>query len=169
MKNINYTKKGFSLAEILVYVSISTMLLLTLVSFVILIKKTEKDSSDKWALERDARKIFSVVENSLIDSTKLTLPTSGSVDNQLRLTTTGSFNPTRIYLDNENLKIDRNGDIEGINSSNVIVSSFSVKNLSNGVVPENFSVNFVLSATSSDGSLISKSYSSSFTLRDYTP
>jgi competence protein ComGC len=167
---IKITKKikGFTLLETMVYISITTILFLSLTSFVLFMKNVENNADSKWAIERESRKIFSFFEIVLDDVKAVELPIDSNNGELIRFDIrTQANDPTEIYYENGNLFIDIGGKIEQINSGNVFVSNFNVYNLSDNSKPETFRINFSLNSTTSENKIITESFYSTFTLRDY--
>lgn len=155
---------GFTLVETILYISIVSILFLSLSSFIIFMTRIEEDSNVKWEIERESRKIITVFEDVLNNSTGVISPSSGNSDNQI------TFNGPiliSIYLNSNNLEIDRGGNIEIINSDLVTISDFVIDNYSESIVPETIKINFTLNSEDSTGNLLSESFTTSFTLRDY--
>jgi type II secretory pathway pseudopilin PulG len=161
-------KTGFTLLETMVYISITTILFLSLTSFVLFMKNVENNADSKWAIERESRKIFSFFEIILNDTKGIDLPNDGNNAQLIRFDiTTPSNDPSEIYFENRNLFLDIGGDVEKINSDNVFISDFNIYNLSDNSKPETFRVSFTINSTTTENTIISENFYSTFTLRDY--
>ena len=159
---------GLTLLEIMVYISITTILFLSLTSFILFMKNVEKNADSKWAIERESRKVFSLFDIVLNDSKAVDLPSSGNNGQLIRFDIrTLANDPTEIYSSNGNLFIKVGSNVEQINSSNTFVTNFNVYNLSDNSKPETFRVTFTLNSTTTENTVISENFYSSFALRDY--
>lgn len=156
--------KGFTLIETLLYISITSILILSISSFVLFMMSIEKDAESRWLIERESRKIITVFEDLVNNSTGINSPTFGNSSNEVIF---DGLVLNKIILNNTDLEIDRGGDLEKINSENIRITNFNITNYSNDLIPEIIRVEFTLESEGRNNEIFSENFITSFTLRDY--
>lgn len=85
---ITYANKtsGFTLIELLVYIAISSILILSLVTYIVLVIKLEKRSAIRNTVAEEVVHVEATLRHTLRSASAIVSPSPGSTDNSLRVT-----------------------------------------------------------------------------------
>lgn len=125
-------KRGFTLIEVLLYVSLSVLLLGALSATVILTLESRARAHVTNEVEQQASFIFNRIEQIAQDSSAITSPVAASTGSSLTISRDSpSDNPTTLSLSGTTLMITRGGNSStALHNDQIEVTNFVVSNLS---------------------------------------
>lgn len=156
--------KGFSLLELLMYIGLTSTMLLVISSFFIVTLQSRVKNQTIAEVEQQGLKVMQVITQEIKNSTALTSPTQGTAASTLSL----NSGATVFDLFNNAIRIDKGTPID-LTSSRVIASNLSFYNLSYTGTPGIVRVQFTLSYNNLSGKNeyeYSQTFYSSVSLRD---
>jgi hypothetical protein len=155
MKNKqNYKNKGFSLVEVLVYISILTLVLSIIIGSLITMAQIQERVIAGKAVDRSAvvaldRLLREVRLSDSVDTINSVFNVSESI---LSVEREGVSGPLMFYVLNDVFYLEKEGETYRLINENVTVENFFVKRVNSGE-SEAVRVNLVLSYPYSDGSV----------------
>lgn len=140
MKKIKIPNAGFTLVEMLMYMGLSAIFLVSLSQIFVLIANIRLESEATSAVQQDGQYLLSRFEYDLGRSTSITLPPLGQNGNTLQT------NVFTLALDGSgNLQLTEGALIDNLNSSNSKLSNLSFLHL--GTTPKDtVQVSFALTS-----------------------
>ena len=159
-------KKGITLVEVLVYIAIFSLSISALVSYFLMINVINIKNNTISMLENDSRYIFSLLENSIINSNEVIYPLLGMASSTLIIDGKEGDPDLKIYEENSALYIEEIGEnIYNLSSDNLLISDLEF--FVSGENGKNVKISFLLEVriASSKEFEYSKKYYNSFTLR----
>ncbi|MCC6448209.1 MAG: prepilin-type N-terminal cleavage/methylation domain-containing protein [Chitinophagaceae bacterium] len=134
--NFKYTKKGFSLFEMVIYVAILAVILLVTTNALILVLSSFRNISSTVNLQSSAIISLNKIQNTLKNGTEIVLAESVfNVDNGIltlnSINNDGFVSKYKFYVEDGRLKLDINGSFNKIlTTEDIIVKSFILRNIS---------------------------------------
>lgn len=149
-KNNRKTKKGFTLVEALLYVSIISALILMMSSFLYLILNSRTKSQAILEVESQGEFVMNQITQAIRNSDSISVPLQGLSGQLLTLSNLDSSkNPTVINLSDGNIQIKEGvSPITSLTSSQVIISDILFRNISKGNSPGAIRIEFTVSYNS---------------------
>ena len=149
----NITKRGFTLVETLLYVSIISALVLIMSIFLFLLLEAKTKAETVWEVNSEGARAMRIITQAIRSSQSLTVPTQGNSGSVLTLSVSdGTKNPIVVNSDSSNLQIkEGTGAIIPLTSSKVAVSALSFDNLSRGTSHGTVRIQFTLTHTNPSG------------------
>lgn len=140
------TKKAFTLIEVLLYVSLTSIILITISAFLGTILSTRARNQAISEVDQQATQLMQTITNTIKDAATVNTPTAGNTGSSLSLGfTEGSLDPTVIDVDSEVIRIQEGaGSPIDLSSNKIVVDELEFTNLSSGGV-ESVRVEFTLS------------------------
>lgn len=120
MKN----KEGFSIVECLMYITLFSFLVSSLVLCLFYLKTGAEKTNDKILQSAQVDFLFKRIERSIEESDFLHKPTDDQNSHELVLESGGVI--IRIFLEKGNIKKEKAGEIMILNDENFPISSFEV-------------------------------------------
>jgi len=161
MRSIKVKKNGFTLIEALVYISVSSILLVVITSlgYTVFINR-QKALANEEILE-NANLVFSKIEKNIRESREVILPITSGNELSLEMENV-DINPTRFYLDGSTIYFAQSTGV----GSNITTDNIEITDLSFTKIVNNFSgVSIKTSITlSSSRAGVSLTLTSSFNL-----
>jgi len=139
-------RKGFTLVELLVYISLVSMMLLAVASFAKIILQARVRNQVISEVEQQGVQVIQIISQTIRNAENITAPASGGGTGGLTLNVISvSQNPTVFSLDSDIIKI-KEGSTSQINLTNskVIASDLIFQNLSRTDTPGIIKYSFVL-------------------------
>lgn len=162
--NLHRKYYAYTLIEILLYVGLTSALLLTITATFGQVLEVRSENSARRTVESEARFIISKLESEITSASDVTLPADNSSGAQLSLTIPGEGTNTIFSLSGSNLVINENGGGNLQLSSDVTVSGLSFTNRTTSPAPSLIDYTFTLSKNYMGGTY-TYTYVGSFTLR----
>ena len=163
-------KKGFTLVEMLLYLAILSIVVLTFSSFMFLSYTSRIKAAVIAEVEQQGNQTMSLITQNIRNASSITSPSPGSTSNVLTLTEyTGSLSPTTFDQSVGVMRI-REGTSAAVNiiSNRVTTPSLSFQNLSRSGTPGVVQIKFTLTYINSSGRgeySYSKTFTSTASLR----
>ena len=148
-KNCRKNLSGFTLVEILLYISIISVMLGVISIFMFSILQSQAKFKTISEVEQQGVQIMQVITQTIRNSKGITAPTQGNSGSSLTLEFIDSAkNPTVINLTGTNIQIkEGTGPITVLNNSKIAASELSFSNLSRintpGIVKFEFNLNYI--------------------------
>ena len=167
----NYKKKsGFSLVEILIYIAIFSVFVISLVSFNSSLTASRLHNQMMLEVNDQGEKVMKIITQTLRNSSQVNSPTIGSAANNLSVVTGVPVNdPTVFSLSGGVLYITEGaGSPVALTNNQVITSSLLFSNFSRSSTPNIIKVSFTLASialSSSPGGTYSFTFNGSAALR----
>lgn len=156
------TKKGFSLVEIMLYVAILSIFLLSMTAFINSVISAKAKNRIILEVERQGEYISSVIYESIVNSQSLNNPISGTTSSLSLNTFDSNLNPTIFRIVDNRIAIKEGvSDDVYLNSENIIAENLVVTENSFVNSPENITLSFTLK-TDTENSGTEYNYSQDF-------
>jgi len=124
MKKYFKNKKGLSLIEVLIYISIVSISIVSFVSYSLLMVTLSEKNKIVSSVENDARNILNSFQKYIINANALTFPQSGEASSTLILDIVGTSTPIKFYvLDNILFVEEAPEKIYRIESDGVVINN----------------------------------------------
>lgn len=145
--------RGFTLLELLLYVSLATIMLLATALFLSLLLESRVKNQTIAEVEQQGAQVMQTVTQTLRNATALTAPARGVSSSSLSLTTlTAANNPTVFSLSGGVIHITKGAaSTVPLTNSRIIASGLVFSNLSRLGTPGVVHVQFTLSAVNTTG------------------
>ena len=139
-------KKGFTLIEMLLYLSILSVVVLALSSFLFLTYTSRIKGNVIAEVEQQGSQTMSLITQNIRNSSGITLPVAGASAASLDLTEyIGAVSPTIFNQSGNKIQITEGaGGAVDLTSNRVIVSGLSLQNLSRPGTPGVIRIQFTL-------------------------
>lgn len=149
----NFRKKGFTLLELLLYVSTAGLLLMALAIFLIMLFQARVKNQTISEVEHQGLQIMQSITQSVRNSEVINSPSAGGSASTLSLDViTGSLDPTVFDLSSGVLRIQEGVTAPvALNNSRVIVSGVSFYNTSRLGTPGIVRIQFTLTHQNPEG------------------
>ncbi len=150
MKKITYKKinrqKGFTLVELLLYVAISSVILLVISLFLSTLLESRVKNQTIAEVEQQGVQIMQIITQTLRNSATINSPTIGASGASLSVDTyTGANNPTIFDLSGGAIRIKEGvGAVVTLNNARVTASALNFQNLSRASTPGTIRISFIL-------------------------
>lgn len=170
LKQNKVIKKGFTLVETLLYLSLTSIIVLMITTIWITVADTRERSEGMSITESEATYLMSTMTQIIRNSSSITTPTATNSGTSLTLVmTTPAVNPTVLTLSGGNITITEGvGSPVTLNSSRVTVTSLTFRNLSrastSGIVRIEMTLSYV-NTTGKTSLNYSQTYYASASLR----
>ena len=163
-------KKGFTLIEMLLYLSILSVVILALSSFMFLSYTSRVKASVIAEVEQQGSQTMNLITQNIRNAATITAPAAGSAGSSLTLTEyTGAVSPTVFNQSGNILRITEGATAAvNITSNRVVVSGLNFQNLSRSGTPGNIKITFTLTHINPDNRgeyIYSKTFTSTASLR----
>lgn len=128
-------QKGFSLIELLLYISMTAIVVLVISGLLYTILQSKVKNQTIAEVEQQGALAVQIISQTIRNSQSINTPTSGSSGNSLSLAqVSASVNPTVFDLSNGSLRItEGTGSAVSLTNSRVSVSGLTFQNLSASV------------------------------------
>jgi Tfp pilus assembly protein FimT len=168
---IKRSQKGFTLVELVLYVSICSILLLAISSFLSFLLGARVRSQTITEVNQQGFQVMSLITQTIRNGRSIQIPSMGTSSSTLSVTTGNALlNPTIFDLSSSTLEIKEGSKAAiPLTNSRVLVSGLTFQNVSSGsstekIVRISFTIDSVNQGGRSEYSFI-KSFSGSATLR----
>lgn len=153
MKNFIHKKQGFTLIEMLLYVSISAVILMAVFLFLIILLQARLKNQTIAEVDQQGLAAAYAITQALRNADAVTSPTIGASGASLTLDVVNAANdPTIFDLSSGRLRIKEGaGAAVFLTNSQVIVSGLSFSNLSRVNTPTIVRVNFIVTYNNASG------------------
>ena len=163
-------KKGFTLIEMLLYLSILSVVVLALSSFLFLAYNSRVKATVIAEIEQQGNQTMSIITQNIRNAQSITTPSSGSSASSLTLSEySAPLSPTVFAQTGNIMQITEGSNAAiAISSNRVVVSGLTFQNLSRASTPGVIRIQFTLNHVnpSNIGQYIySKTFTSSASLR----
>ncbi|MFA6474699.1 MAG: prepilin-type N-terminal cleavage/methylation domain-containing protein [Patescibacteria group bacterium] len=134
---MNKHTTGFTLIELIVYIAIASILILTAAGFIQSILQIQRTQKIASLLEANGNNAMRRITQAVRNADSITLPTTGTSGTTLTVATySGPTNPTSYTLSGGQLREQLGaGSVTPITSTEVTVSALSFYNLSRAATP----------------------------------
>ncbi len=158
------SKKGFTVVELLLYMGILSVLLITLTDVFSSIVNVRIESESTSAVEQDGDFILSRFMYDISHASSITSPTLGSSASALQIVISSVSNT--YSLNSSNLQISNSNGTDVLNSINTTVSNLSFKQLGKSGGKNSIQINYTVhsKATQQTG-VATKNYQTTIGLR----
>ena len=151
MKIIASTK-GFTLVELLLYVSVAAVILLAVVQLMSLLLESRIKNQAIAEVEQQGTQLLQLITQRIRNARVITAPAIGATTLVLSLTTDNvSTNPTVFDMVNGRMRISEAGNLLEISSPWLEVSDISFSNATQAGTPGTVRVEFTISHANPDG------------------
>ncbi len=164
-------QKGFTLVELVLYVSICSILLLTISSFLTFLLGARVRSQAITEVNQQGFQIMSLITQTIRNGRSIQVPNMGTSSSTLSITTGNALlNPTIFYLSSTTLQIKEGSKIAvPLTNSRVQISALTFQNISSGsstekIIRVSYTIDYINQGGRSEYSF-TKSFSGSATLR----
>jgi prepilin-type N-terminal cleavage/methylation domain-containing protein len=163
-------RRGFTLIEMILYISILSVMILALTSFLYLSYTSRIKATVIAEVEQQGNQTMSLMSQNIRNSSLITIPTAGGSGSSLTLTEyTGALSPTVINQTGNKLQITEGANAAvDLTSNRVVVSGLTFQNLSRASTPGTVRIQFTLTHLNPDNRgeyVYSKTFVTSATLR----
>ncbi len=161
---------GFTLVEMLLYVAISSTMLIALVGGLSVVLESRVRNQVSSEVEQQGLQVMQIITQTVRNADAINSPTAGNTASSISLKTfSTTTNPTIFNLSNGVVRItEATGTPIDLTNSHVTVSNFSFQNLSRsgttGTVRINFQIDY-LGGNSTKEYVFSKTFNGSATIR----
>lgn len=161
---------GFTLIEMLLYVAISSTMLIALVGGLSVVLESRVRNQTSAEVEQQGLQVMQIITQTIRNADAINSPTAGNASSSISLKTfSTSTNPTIFDLSNGAMRItEATGTPVALTNSHVTVSNVSFQNLSRmsttGTVRINFQIDY-LGGNSTKEYVFSKTFNGSATIR----
>jgi len=169
-KNMNNKQSGFSLMETVIYISLMTVLLFTLLSLIDSASRTYLISKSSRDIERSAVGVVAAFENqvnsaSAIDIVNTKFDNATGSISLIAYDGAGHSTTTKIYLLNNQVFLDQNNIYVGpLSLSDVRVTNLTFRNMSTSTF-NGFKVEMTIDNGTSSDQYLSENFYNSYILR----
>lgn len=149
---INSNNKGFGLVELIIYISIASVLLLSISSFYSTILKSRNRNNIVLEVDQQGVYLMNVITQTVRNAELINSPFIGSSDAILSLNTLEeNQNPIIFDLFDNVVRIkEGSGDYIPLTNSHIIISNLNFTNLSKTETPGIIRIEFTISYNSSN-------------------
>lgn len=146
-------KQGFTLVEVLLYISIVSVLILIMSALVFLLLQGKTKFKTISEVNDQGVQTMQTIAQTIREAESISLPTQGSTGSSLTLVINdGAKNPTVIDSGGTNLQIKEGvGATTPLTNSRVEVSNLSFTNISRGSSPGMVKIQFTISSVNQSG------------------
>ena len=146
-------KKGFTLLELLLYISLYSILMMSVVSVLLMILQVRVKNKTIAEVDQQGIQIMQMMTQKIRNANVINTPATGATGNSLSLDMPGTTNdPTIFDVTNGQVRIkEGSGNYIVLNNSLVTVSNFSISNLSRANTHGNIRVEFTITYTNTTG------------------
>jgi type II secretory pathway pseudopilin PulG len=147
-KKINiFSQKGTTMVELLLYMGILSILLVTLTSIFVSALDVQSESQATSSVEQDGNYILARLSYDIHRAQSINIPaTNGATNNSFQIVI-GGMNYTYSVDGNNNLILTDNLESNNLNNYNSSISNFSVQRLGNaGGVEDTLKINFTVTS-----------------------
>jgi len=139
-------ENGFSLIELLLYISLSGIILLSILTFMASLLDARVKNQAIAEVDQSGTAIMQLITQTIRNATAINSPSSGTSASTLSLNTAvPANNPTVFDLSGGAIRITEGaGSPVNISSSRVVVSNLNFQNLSQPSAPGNIRLSFTL-------------------------
>lgn len=156
MKNLfQQNKKGFTLIELILYISLTSIVLLSVSAFLIASLQARAKNRTIAEVEQAGEQVIQLITQTIRNSSAINSPAIGTSAASLSLNTSVSAsNPTVFDLASGVIRItEGSGDPAPLTNSQVTASSLNFQNLSMADTPGIIRVTFILTYNNQSGRL----------------
>ncbi len=170
-KKAAFGKRGITLVELLLYVSIASALLLSVVLFLFVLQKSHIKNTAINEVELQGAEIMVLITSAIRNATSITSPAEGNAGDILLLTTNDdNTNPLSFYISEGQLYVTEAGDLPtSLTNNKVVVSDLVFNNVSRTDTPGTVKMSFTLTHVNPEGSYqydFTKTFYTTTTIRD---
>lgn len=123
-------KKGFTLIEILLYVSLVSIIIFTIATFFRTLIQVQTRNEVTQEVDTYGNQLMSLITKAISDSTNIVTPVAGSSQSRIELSRIDpQRSPTIIELNAGNITISEGGNNINLNSDRVIIQELTFTNL----------------------------------------
>jgi len=163
-------KKGFTLVEMLLYLAILSVVILSFSSFLFLSYTSRSKAATIAEIEQQGSQTMSLITQNIRNAASITAPAGGVSASSLTLTEyTGAVSPTVFDQSGNTMRITEDTTAAvNITSNRVVVSNLSFRNLSRPSTPGVIQIKFTLTHINPDNRgeySYSKNFTSTASLR----
>lgn len=161
----NFQKeRGFTLLELLLYVAISSIIILATSALVQVVLEARIKAQTVTEVEQQGQQVMQVMGQTLRNATGVTSPTIGTSAASLTATVpTGALSPTVFDLSAGAIRMKEGGGAATpLTNSRVTASALSFKNLAASGKPSSIKVTFTITYINNSGSKNEYSYTKNF-------
>jgi len=140
----NLKQKGFTLIELVLYISLSAAVLLTTVMFLMSILSARVKNQTIETVNQEGNRATLIITQTVRNATAINSPTSGNISNTLSVNTgVAGKDPTIFTLSNGAITMQEGSNPPVALTSNlVIISNLNFRNFSGSSTPGNVDVSF---------------------------
>lgn len=170
MRKKEQMKKAFTLVETLLYISLTSIILISITAFLGTLFSTRARNKAIAEVDGQAVQLMNYLTNTIKAADSVASPAAGNSDTQLILSFTDpGLDPTILDLNVDEIVVSEGGGADiNLTSNAVIIDSLTFTNLSPTVDTETVRIEFTISYNNPDGRAeqdISKTFYGSATLR----
>ncbi len=165
------SQKGFTLVELVLYVSICSILLLTISSFLTFLLGARVRSQAITEVNQQGFQVMSLITQTIRNGRSIQVPNIGTSSSTLSITTGNALlNPTIFNLSSTTMQIKEGSKIAfPLTNSRVQISSLTFENISSGsstekIIRVSYTIDYINQGGRSEYSF-TKSFNGSATLR----
>lgn len=154
MKKIfTHTQSGFSLVELLLYISILALILLSISVFLSTLLSSRVKNQTISEVESQGLQAMHLITQTIRNSASITTPAQGVSAASISLSTyTSELNPTIFDISGGALRVSEGGGpAVSLTNSRVTVSALSFQNVSRSNTPGSVRISFTISSVNSSG------------------
>ncbi len=170
MRKIKQTKKAFTLIETLLYISLTSIILISITAFVGTLLSTRLRNQALSEVDQQAVQLMQYLTYTIKEAEGINSPTAGNVASTLSLdVVTPTDDPTIISLNSGTARVQEGGGpFINLNSNLVTISNLTFRNLSPSANTETIRIQFTVTYNNPSGRQegeITRTYYGSATLR----
>jgi Tfp pilus assembly protein PilW len=159
------SQEGFTLVELLLYVGISSIMVVTISSFITLMLAARVKNRTIAEVEQQGIQVMELITQTIRNAESVTAPSAGTSDTALTLDVRDAADdPTVFHMGSESLVIDEGVALTHtvLTNDRVIVSDLTFTNLSGSSTPGTIRVEFTITYSSPDSSRNEFTYAQTF-------
>ncbi len=151
--HIPYSNQGFTLIETLLYVALTSILLLALSAFLFILLESRIKNQTIAEVEQQGLQVMQLITQTVRNAEAITSPSIGTSASTVTLdVVTAANDPTVFDLSGGVLRITEGaGSPISLSNTHVTVSSLTVQNLSRASTPGTIRIFFTLTHVNPDG------------------
>lgn len=152
-KFFTHTNSGFSLVELLLYISILALILLSISAFLSTLITSRVKNQTISEVESQGLQAMHLITQTIRNSASITSPAQGASAANISLSTyTVGLNPTVFDVSGGALRISEGGGATvALTNSRVTVSELSFQNVARTNTPGSIRISFTISSVNSSG------------------
>jgi Tfp pilus assembly protein PilW len=152
LKKSRFNRKGFTLIEFLLYISITSVILTSLSVFLAMTLQSRTKNQTIAEVEQSGAQILSLITQTVRNSQGINSPVAGANSTSLSLDVIDvNQNPTVFSLSGSSFQVVENATVTPLSYSRVVVSNLNFSNFSRGNTPGTIQIEFTLTRENPSG------------------